>query len=193
MPAFTKNAIKESFIKLLDQKPMNQITVKDIVEDCGINRNSFYYHFADIPALFNELLTERTDQIIARYGTVETLEECVAAVVQFAEQDKRAILHAYRSMNRERVEEYLMRICRYTVERFIETAIGEVTVREEDREIMICFFQCECFGQAIAWLNSGMSYDMEAQFCRLSQLLHGMVEGLVRRCEEEAKREGLHN
>ena len=43
MPNFTKKAIKETFIKLLDERPLNQITVKYIVEDCGINRNSIYY------------------------------------------------------------------------------------------------------------------------------------------------------
>lgn len=33
MPNFTQKAIKESFIKLLNEKPLHQITVKDIVED----------------------------------------------------------------------------------------------------------------------------------------------------------------
>ena len=55
MSSFTKNAIKSSFLKLLEEKPLSQITVKMIVEDCGINRNSFYYHYADIPALMEEI------------------------------------------------------------------------------------------------------------------------------------------
>ena len=54
MPNFTKNAIKASFMKLLNEKPLNKISVKNIVEDCGINRNSFYYHFQDIPSLIVE-------------------------------------------------------------------------------------------------------------------------------------------
>ena len=41
MQNFTKKAIKETFVTLLDQRPLNRITVKDIVETCGINRNSF--------------------------------------------------------------------------------------------------------------------------------------------------------
>ena len=47
MPPFAKREIKNSFIKLLTERPISQITVKDIVEDCGVNRNSFYYHFGD--------------------------------------------------------------------------------------------------------------------------------------------------
>ena len=67
MPNFTKQAIKASFIKLLNERPLNQITVKDIVEDCGINRNSFYFHFADLPALLEEVIMEQADNIIMIY------------------------------------------------------------------------------------------------------------------------------
>ena len=41
MANFTEKAIKASFLKLLNERPLTKITVRDIVEDCGINRNSF--------------------------------------------------------------------------------------------------------------------------------------------------------
>ena len=44
----TKTAIKEAFMTLLNKKPFDKITVKEIVEECGINRNTFYYHYEDI-------------------------------------------------------------------------------------------------------------------------------------------------
>ena len=49
MANFTKQAIETAFLQLLNEKPLNKISVRDIVEKCGINRNSFYYHFQDIP------------------------------------------------------------------------------------------------------------------------------------------------
>ena len=70
MANFTKQAIKASFMKLLSQKPLNKISVRDIVEDCGINRNSFYYHFQDIPSLLGEIVTEQTDQLINGSGHI---------------------------------------------------------------------------------------------------------------------------
>ena len=45
MSGFTKEIIAKTFTELLDEKPMSKITVKDIVERCGVNRNTFYYHF----------------------------------------------------------------------------------------------------------------------------------------------------
>ena len=59
MAQFRSTAIQETFITLLDERPLNKITVKDIVETCGINRNSFYYHFEDLPALLEEIIAQR--------------------------------------------------------------------------------------------------------------------------------------
>ena len=69
MPNFTRKAIKDTFLKLLDEKPLNEITVKNIVEECGINRNSFYYHFQDIPDLICYMMEQ---------GSKELLENCLA-------------------------------------------------------------------------------------------------------------------
>ena len=37
MSGFTKEIIAKTFTELLDEKPMSKITVKDIVERCGVN------------------------------------------------------------------------------------------------------------------------------------------------------------
>ena len=40
----TKKAINQAFLEILEKKPLDKITVRDITENCGINRNTFYYH-----------------------------------------------------------------------------------------------------------------------------------------------------
>ena len=42
MQNLTRKAIMDSFVKLLNERPLHRITVKNIVEDSGVNRNSFY-------------------------------------------------------------------------------------------------------------------------------------------------------
>ena len=63
---FTQKAIRASFIKLLNQKPLSQITIKDIVDDCGVNRNTFYYYFQDLPDLVETITKEEAEQLIRR-------------------------------------------------------------------------------------------------------------------------------
>lgn len=43
-----KIIISQSLINLAQSKTFDKITVKDIVDDCNISRQTFYYHFKDI-------------------------------------------------------------------------------------------------------------------------------------------------
>ena len=162
MSAYTKQAIKNSFLKLLNDRPLNQVTVKAIVEDCGINRNTFYYHFTDIPSLATEIITERADQIIRQYANPDSPEACLNAAVQFMTENRRAVMHMYRSISHDTVAFYLMQICRHTVEAYASAAYGNLPLNKEDREILTRFWQCECYGQIVEWLSNDMKYDIQA-------------------------------
>ena len=75
MPSFTKKAILESFLHLVGKKPLDKITVRDIVDDCGINRNTFYYYFQDIYAVLEELC----ESLFESLPTDRPLAETVSA------------------------------------------------------------------------------------------------------------------
>ena len=48
MPMDMKAKIGETLSQLLCRKPLDKITVKELVDTCGISRQTFYYHFQDI-------------------------------------------------------------------------------------------------------------------------------------------------
>jgi len=156
MANFTRKAIKETFIELLEERPLNSITVKDIVETCGINRNSFYYHFQDLPALIEEIIREEAESIIKKYPSVNSIVECFDAVIEFASHRKRAIMHIYRSVSREVFEERLMQVCKYFVLNYFDTALSDENISQCDKKAIVDFYKCSCFGLTIDWLNSGM-------------------------------------
>ena len=64
MAQFTKKAIIEAFIELLGERPLDKITVKDIVTRCGVNRNTFYYYYQDIYALVADIFELETQRIL---------------------------------------------------------------------------------------------------------------------------------
>lgn len=184
MSNFTTKAIKDSFLKLLNQRPLSQITVKDIVEDCGISRNSFYYHFEDIPSLLEQIITEEADRIINDYPTIDSIEKCLDVAIKFAIENKKAAYHIYNSANSVMYVQHTLNICEYVVKTYINTAFPEIPVSEEDKKIIIRFYKCVCFGQIIDWLNSGMKDDITVSFKRLCELKKGTVEELMRKSTE---------
>ena len=48
---YTQMVLKQSFLKLLKEKPVNKITVKEVCELAELNRATFYAHYSDCFAL----------------------------------------------------------------------------------------------------------------------------------------------
>ena len=181
MSNLTKKAIKETFLSLLDERPLNRITVKDIVEACGINRNSFYYHFEDLPALIEEIIAGRVQELIQGHSTIDSLEDGFDAALEFVMQNRRAVLHIYNSISRDVFERYLMEVCLYVVKVYVEADFADRPVDEKDKEMIIRYHKCECFGNIIDWLNNGMTDDISAYFHRIYQLKRGWEGEVLRR------------
>lgn len=184
MPNFTRKAIQETFIRLLNERPLKQITVKDIVDACGINRNTFYYHFADIPTLLQEIITEDAESIIKSYPTLDSIEQCLEVALQFALRNKRAALHIYNSVNRHVYEQYLMQVCEYVITTYCNTLFADKQVSEDDRALIIRLYKCTCFGIVIEWMANGMRSDILNDLHRVCALQHGAVEAMIARAEK---------
>ncbi len=58
---YTKKAIRESFLDLLEKKPLEKISVTEICKNADINRGTFYSHYADPFALKKSLEQEMID------------------------------------------------------------------------------------------------------------------------------------
>lgn len=144
MPSFTRTAIINAFLQLLDERPLSQITVKDIVDACGINRNTFYYHFEDIPALIEAISKEEMDLLVQRHAKVDSLEDCLMIAVDFIMKKRRAVLHLYNSNNRDLYERELMNICQYVVETYFDSLLEGCQCAPTDRDILTRSYRCWC-------------------------------------------------
>ncbi len=181
MPGFTKQAIKASFLKLLDTYPFRDITVKMIVEDCGINRKSFYYHYQDIPTLLEEILKEQADAMLVSYQSIHSLEECLQAVIERLIQDKKRVLNIYRSVNRDVFEYVLMQSCGYLVELYIDEVTKDSRLSDRNRELVIGFYRGECLGLITDWMLRGMPDNVLENFHQICVLRRGMNEEMLAR------------
>lgn len=60
----TKAQLRAALVKLLKKKKINEITVKEIVEEADINRSTFYLHYTDIYDLLNKIEIELLNEFI---------------------------------------------------------------------------------------------------------------------------------
>ena len=59
-----KEIIAEAARKLILEKKVKKLTVKDIVEECQITRQAFYYHFEGIPDLIQWSIGKGVDRLL---------------------------------------------------------------------------------------------------------------------------------
>ena len=51
----TKRSIRNALFQLLSQKPLEQITVRELAQQAEINKGTFYLHYHDIYDLVHQL------------------------------------------------------------------------------------------------------------------------------------------
>ena len=61
----TRRSLQESLFALARERPLEELTVADIVQRAGVNRSSFYQHYADK----DTLLADAIDTAVEQAGT----------------------------------------------------------------------------------------------------------------------------
>ncbi|MCD7818107.1 MAG: TetR/AcrR family transcriptional regulator [Lachnospiraceae bacterium] len=175
MAAFTKEIIVRTLMDLLNERSLSQITVKDIVERCGINRNTFYYHFHDIRDVMEFALKREMDQIMQTHLESNDVIDGLIQVVERFQENKKAILHIYRSMDRAVFQQQLDALCEYIVNEYVWHAepyhIDAQLLTKEDERLVKMLEKCTMEGILLEWLEHGMKEDLPAGMQRLMELL----------------------
>ena len=182
MTQFTSKAIEESFIRLLNERPLDKITIKDIVDDCGISRNTFYYHFQDITALLEHILNADVERVLSQHLDMDSWEDGFISAARFALENKRLVYHIYNSVSRERVERYLYSIAGEVMRLYVSRITEQVEhaahkkIFPEDQKMVVDFYKFALVGMILDWLNTGMKKDPEGLIRRVGEIFHGNIE-----------------
>ena len=184
MPNFTKKAIKDSFWKLLNEQPLSQISVREIVEECGINRNSFYYHFQDVYALLEWLFLEEGKRVLEGNVGASTWQIGMRRIFAYGQENKTVILNVYRCLeDREGLLEiHISRLVRPLLERIFDEMPYSGQVDQEDRKLILDFYAFGLVELFLRWIGNGMKPDGGQLMDRLDRIFSGSMESLIQRC-----------
>ena len=89
---YTQMILKQSFLKLLKEKPVNKITVKELCELSQINRATFYTHYSDCFALLESIEDELIDEFekSLRYVNSFDVTALIEALYDMVDQNQEA-------------------------------------------------------------------------------------------------------
>lgn len=105
MPVDTKSMIADAFVKLSQKKSLDKITIKDIVEVCGISRQAFYYHFEDIMGVIEWSIQIKMQEDFEQSLQYENPRDSLLFLITGIFGSSEGIRRLYASQHKEHVEQ----------------------------------------------------------------------------------------
>lgn len=155
----TDRIIRQSFIELLQAKPFEQITVKDLCSAADINRATFYRYYPDLYALMDAIsddlletmFTKVAEKGIAPAGTPRrTIQEYILEALTVIEENrtlcKILICNPGNSTFSYRLSDAFAQV--------FQRADGDQYQRRQEADLMVHYMANGFIGILRAWLNS---------------------------------------
>lgn len=169
----TEKLLTDAFWQLLGEKVYKKITVKDIVDLCQVNRNTFYYHFEGIPSLLEQAVRSWADMILSEDRPFDTPIHSIIPIAEACASHRTAILNLLNSKAREMFLSGLESLCLRAAERcvaFHRDTEKRPALSEKDRTLLVRFYKAILYGCLSDWLNGGMEGDFTAEMARAAYL-----------------------
>jgi probable dihydroxyacetone kinase regulator len=185
----TRLALANSLKGLMAKTSFNKISVKDIVDDCGLTRQAFYYHFKDKYDLMNWIYYTETARFMSSYNKVEHWMDGLTDLCNYMRQNKTFYIKALNTTGQNSFQEYLHDYIRDISISVIENIKN--TEFEEERWGFIAEFISTAFvGLIVRWANNGMKDDPAEYITKMRSIFDGSI---LSELESQSKKISMEN
>lgn len=179
MPVDMKRTIADAFTQMAKKKPIDKITVKELVEQCGISRQAFYYHFQDLLEVMEWCIQQMVQQVLENSLRAETPEKAIWEFVHIAVEQGDLLMRLLSSQRRAQVERIFVDSMRACIREILCHKKPELTVNYQDLEVALNFYAYGIAGTIFEASRAG-AIDQEYLSHELYQLLSGPAESEAR-------------
>lgn len=104
----TKHLLCESLKRKMATKTLNKISIREIVEDCGISRQTFYYYFQDIYDLLKWMFEQEALSLLREHADMLTWQDGMLQLLYYLEKNRAVVLCAIKSMGHEHIKRFFL-------------------------------------------------------------------------------------
>ncbi|WP_295586616.1 TetR family transcriptional regulator [uncultured Oscillibacter sp.] len=174
MPIDMKSKIAETLSQMLRSKPLDKITVKELVDACGISRQTFYYHFQDIMDVVEWNQQQSLRQAIESSLTAPTNRDAIRGVVREAVQRRDQIRQLLSSQRSREIEQLLIKAVGTYLREMLLIKVPEINLSSGDVEAALCFYSCGLVGMMLSGLEN-RHLDVDVLADQMLRLLTGEI------------------
>lgn len=174
MPTDMKLMIAATFAKMTRKKPVDKITVKDLVECCGISRQTFYYYFQDLLEVMEWSIQQLLQKALNNSLEANTPEESIQEFLRVSTEYGEVLLRLLASQRREQVERVFVDAIQSAIRQLILDGCPELAWNHQQMEVALRFYACGMTGVIFdACRNPSADYE------QLSHQLYQLYTGTI--------------
>ena len=181
MASSTKLALGSALKQMLAVKPIEKITVKDLVEICGVNRQTFYYHFDDVYDLLEWVFEEDANRVLPSEIVYEHWQDDVILFFSYLRDNRSFALNIYNSNSRTYMLRYYKKRLQDCIRSFADIVCESRSIDRVDFDFVVELYANIIVGLISQWLDTGMKTPASFTKERLLTALDGSVENLMDR------------
>ena len=175
MAEMTKNIMADSLKNLILTKPLNKITVQELVDGCALNRSTFYYHFQDIYDLLEWIYKKEAVAELQKHANYNTWQEGFLNLFLYIQNNKEICLCAVHSLGRKHLESFIYSVTYQLIQDVVDTQTGDMQVDEGQKKFLANFYTLAFLGLVIQWMQNGMKEQPEKITEALSITVRGSM------------------
>ncbi len=184
----TKRALAASIEALLEKKPLDRITIKDITDECGVTRNTFYYHFEDVYDLLSYIFKRQADTVIRNYAEDDDWEGFFLNILTYLNENSNMINNVYYSMRQEELELYIKKVVGVYALQVIDIQTRGSDVDEYAKKAAADFYKNAFVGATLQWIREGMQTEPALMAALYDSMFQGTVKAAIASAERAIKK-----
>ena len=170
MSDLTKQALIASFKKLLETEPFDKITISDITNDCGLSRQTFYYHFRYIFDMIRWIYNSESLNEIGGRGGYGTWQDKIRELFDYTLNNKSLILGTFNSKCRNDLVGYYMDVSIRKISDIVEMK-SDGDIAEKDKKFIASVYAYAFVGIMVDWISDGMKESSEEMVDRVYKIV----------------------
>lgn len=158
--------------------------MSDITAGCGVNRQTFYYHFHDVYELVDWILAEEVKRNTEEGFTTDNWRDVITRLMDSFLKDRRFIINVYDSLNRKELEKYMAVFVKPAVTGIVKEISRGYRVDDDDVEFLIFMLTAALMGVMAEWIGDGMDDSYRRRLDKFFVMLDGIVEYVLQKFEK---------
>ena len=175
----TKHLLTESLKRLMTQKPLNKISIREITEGCGVNRQTFYYHFEDIYDQVRWMFRQEAVKLLDQQEGVLVWQDGLLQLFRYLEENRYICLCAMHSVSHEHLRRFFQADIYDIIHRVINQLTEDLQTNEEEMDILTHFYVSALAGMVESWLLGELPYTPETLVSAADRIIREHITGAL--------------